>query len=461
MPPPRHQPQTPVTLTVSQLNRQARQLLESHFDYLWVEGEVSNFAAPASGHWYFSLKDGNAQVRCAMFRNRNQRIKPKPANGDAVRLRCRVTLYEGRGEFQLVAEHLEAAGAGALQARFEQLKARLLAEGLFEPERKQSVPESVRHLGVITSPHGAVIHDILTVLNRRCPAIAVSVLPVPVQGESAASEISAAIERANEWHRQGLIELDALLIARGGGSIEDLWAFNEEIVARAIAASALPVVSAVGHEVDVTIADLVADRRAATPSAAAELLSTDQREHWQQLAAIEAELRVRIQRRLNGLALELAHLRKRLKHPGFQLREQAQRLDDLEQRLKLAQRNRLTKFATQQSMLRHRLMRATPATRISSLQRQQRELEQRLGHAVRHGLEQTRARLAYLTRMLDSLSPLKVLDRGYAMVTDKQGSVITEVHQVSPGDAVRARLARGGLELQVIAVNEQTSDVDE
>lgn len=461
MPLSRHEPQTPITLTVSQLNRQARQLLESHFDYLWVEGEVSNFAAPASGHWYFSLKDGNAQVRCAMFRNRNQRIKRRPANGDALRLRCRVTLYEGRGEFQLVVEHLEAAGAGALQARFEQLKARLLAEGLFETETKKNLPQTIRHLGVITSPHGAVIHDILTVLVRRNPAIAVSVLPVSVQGDAAAGEISTAIEHANEWHRQGLIQLDALLIARGGGSIEDLWAFNEEIVARAIAASALPVVSAVGHEVDVTIADLVADRRAATPSAAAEMLSTDQRESWQQLAAMEAELSVKIQRRLRGLALELGHLRRRLKHPGFQLREQAQRLDDLEQRLKLAQRNRLAKFAAQHSMLQHRLMQASPAGLISHLLRQRQELEQRLGHAISHSVEQKRARLAYLTRVLDSLSPLKVLDRGYAIVTDKQGSIITDVHQVSPGDGVSARLASGNLELKVIAIDGQASQLDE
>ena len=258
----------PVTLTVSQLNRQARTLLESHFDFIWVEGEVSNFAAPSSGHWYFSLKDGNAQVRCAMFRNRNQRVRFTPDNGDHIRLRCRVSLYEGRGEFQLIVEHLEHAGAGALQAAFEKLKAALLAEGLFNPERKKPLPESISHLGVITSPTGAAIHDILTVLKRRCPAIAVSVLPVAVQGEGAAAEIVAAIENANRWQREGRIHLDALIVGRGGGSLEDLWPFNEESVARAIAASELPIVSAVGHEVDFTIADMAADQPASVQALA-------------------------------------------------------------------------------------------------------------------------------------------------------------------------------------------------
>ena len=224
-------------LTVSQLNRQAKTLLDSHFDFVWVEGEISNFAAPSSGHWYFSLKDGNAQVRCAMFKNRNQRVKFTPSNGDAIRLRCRVSLYEGRGEFQLIVEHLEHAGAGALQAAFEQLKAKLLAEGLFESVRKQPLPTSVSQLGVITSPTGAAIHDILTILKRRCPAIDVLLLPVPVQGEGAAALIASAIDRANRWQKEGKIQLDALIIGRGGGSLEDLWAFNEEIVARAIAAS--------------------------------------------------------------------------------------------------------------------------------------------------------------------------------------------------------------------------------
>jgi len=394
----------PPALSVSQLNRQARTLLESHFDFVWVEGEVSNFAVPSSGHWYFSLKDGKAQVRCAMFRNRNQRVRFTPQNGDAIRLRCRVSLYEGRGEFQLIVEHLEHAGAGALQAAFEKLKAKLLAEGLFDPKNKKPLPASVSQLGVITSPSGAAIHDILTVLRRRCPAIGVSLLPVAVQGDDAAEQIAGAIERANRWQREGKIQLDALIVGRGGGSLEDLWAFNEEIVARAIAASDLPVVSAVGHEVDFSIADMVADHRAATPSAAAELLSPDQREWQQRLQAIETNLVRLIRRKLGDAATELGHLRRRLKHPGAQLREQAQRLDNLEQRLEAA---------------------------------------------MRQGLQQAGSRLAHLAQMLDSLSPLGTLQRGYAIVTDSHGKVLTDAGKVSVGDEVEARFASGRLGLTV------------
>ncbi|MBE9540351.1 MAG: exodeoxyribonuclease VII large subunit [Proteobacteria bacterium] len=394
----------PPTLSVSQLNRQARTLLESHFDFVWVEGEVSNFAAPSSGHWYFSLKDGGAQVRCAMFRNRNQRVKVTPKNGDAIRLRCRVSLYEGRGEFQLIVEHMEAAGAGALQAAFEALKARLASEGLFDAARKQALPESISRLGVITSPTGAAVHDILTILKRRCPAIEVYIIPVTVQGEQAAPEISSAIERANRWQNEGKISLDALIVGRGGGSLEDLWAFNEELVARAIAASELPIVSAVGHEIDFTIADMVADQRAATPSAAAEMLSPDQREWQDQLKAMEQKLQSLIQRKLADAARELEHLRRRLRHPGHQLREQSQRLDDLEQRLQGAMQRKLQTAGT---------------------------------------------RLAHLAQMLDSLSPLSTLQRGYAIVTDSNGSVVTDASVMSPGDKVEARLAKGRLLLTV------------
>jgi len=394
----------PPTLSVSQLNRQARTLLESHFDFVWVEGEVSNFAAPSSGHWYFSLKDGGAQVRCAMFRNRNQRVKLTPKNGDAIRLRARVSLYEGRGEFQLIVEHMEPAGAGALQAAFEALKAQLASEGLFDADRKQELPDSISALGVITSPTGAAIHDILTVLKRRCPAIAVYLIPVAVQGEQAAPEISSAIERVNRWQQEGKIALDALIVGRGGGSLEDLWAFNEEVVARAIAASELPIVSAVGHETDFTIADMVADQRAPTPSAAAEMLSPDQREWQNQLASMEQKLQQLIQRKLTDCARELEHLRRRLRHPGHQLREQSQRLDDLEQRLQTAMQRKLQPAGT---------------------------------------------RLAHLAQMLDSLSPLSTLQRGYAIVTDSTGSVITDSSVISKGDKVEARLAKGRLQLTV------------
>ena len=440
----------PQVLTVSQLNRQARVLLESHFDFIWVEGEVSNFAAPSSGHWYFTLKDGDAQVRCAMFRNRNGRLRFTPASGDHLRLRCRVSLYEGRGEFQLIVEHLEHAGEGALQVAFEKLKAKLLAEGLFDPARKQPLPETVSRLGVITSPTGAAIHDILTVLERRCPAIEVVILPVAVQGDAAAGEICAAIARANRLHASGELLFDALIVGRGGGSLEDLWAFNEESVARAIAASELPIVSAVGHEVDFSIADMVADQRAATPSAAAEMLSPDQREWLAKLSQLERALERAMRRRLSEAARELEHLRRRLKHPGAQLREQSQRLDELEQRLILAQRNALGRRRQQLALLESRLRAQSPLPRLQQLQRDLASRRERLDAAMRRRLERAQSRLAQLAGVLDSLSPLATLKRGYAIVMDSDGRVVSDAGSVSRGQQLRARLARGQIEVEVL-----------
>jgi exodeoxyribonuclease VII large subunit len=445
-------------LTVSQLNRQARTLLESHFDFVWVSGEISNFAAPSSGHWYFSLKDGGAQVRCAMFRNRNQRLRFSPGNGDAIRLRCRVSLYEGRGEFQLIVEHMEPIGAGALQAAFEALKGRLQAEGLFAPERKQPLPRQVNHLGIITSPTGAAIADILTVLKRRCPAIEVSLLPVAVQGESAAGEIAAAIANANRWQREGKIQLDALIVGRGGGSLEDLWAFNEEAVARAIAASELPVVSAVGHEVDFSIADLVADHRAPTPSAAAELLSPDQREWLAQLTSIEKTLGQQIGRRIAAAATELGHLRRRLKHPGHQLREQAQRLDDLEQRLIFAQRAGNQQRQSRLALARSRLHASSPSQQLIKMRREGEHLEYRLREAIQRKLELSKTRFAHLAQLLDNLSPLRTLERGYAIIADGDGVVVTQSSSVSKGDQLNARLAKGRLELTVTRTQPDEDD---
>ena len=448
----------PPALTVSQLNRQAKNLLESHFDFVWVEGEISNFASPSSGHWYFSLKDGNAQVRCAMFRNRNQRVKFTPDNGDAIRLRARVSLYEGRGEFQLIVEHLEHAGAGALQAAFEKLKTRLAAEGLFDQALKKPLPEQVSRLGVITSPTGAAIHDILTVLKRRCPAIEVYILPVAVQGEGAAAEICAAIERVNRLQSSGEINLDALIVGRGGGSLEDLWAFNEESVARAIVASSLPVVSAVGHEIDFSIADMAADHRAPTPSAAAELLSPDQREWQERLRVLEANLHRQIKRKLADAARELDHLRKRLKHPGAQLREQAQRLDDLEQRLLLAQRNSLAQKQAQLALLASRLHARSPLPMVIQHQSELQRLSQRMESAIKKRLADANQQVSHLAQVLESLSPIATLKRGYAIVTDSQGRIVTDAQSRAVGDTVQARLATGSLDLEVTATHSESPD---
>ncbi|GAB3279091.1 exodeoxyribonuclease VII large subunit [Parahaliea aestuarii] len=439
----------PPTLTVSQLNSQVRRLLESSFDFLWVEGEISNFAAPSSGHWYFSLKDAGAQVRCAMFRNRNQRLRLQPKNGDHIRLRCRVSLYEGRGEFQLIAEFMEPAGAGALQAAFEQLKAKLLAEGLFAPERKRPLPDHIHHLGIITSPTGAAIHDILTVLERRWPAMQIHLLPVAVQGDAAAGEIAAAIGRANRLAASGEVPLDALIVGRGGGSLEDLWAFNEEVVARAIVASALPVVSAVGHEVDFTIADMAADVRAATPSAAAELVSPNREEWLARLQQLEGRLERAMARRLAEMRSQLEHLRKRLRHPGQQLREQAQRLDELEQRLIRAQHHALQRRGAELALMESRLLARSPLPRVRQLQQQLGTTEKRMENAVRNRLQRAREQLGQLAQLLDSVSPLATLGRGYSVLTSEAGKVIRDAADVDIGQTLSGRLARGRLALRV------------
>jgi exodeoxyribonuclease VII large subunit len=450
---PFHDQEPPQVLTVSQLNRQAKTLLESHFDFVWVGGEISSFARPSSGHWYFTLNEGNTQVRCAMFRNRNQRLRFTPEQGDDVRVRCRVSLYEGRGEFQLIVEHMELAGAGALQAAFEKLKNKLQAEGLFDQARKKTLPQEIQRLGVITSPTGAAIHDILHVLERRCPSIEVFLLPVAVQGEGAAQQIAAAIERANRWQRAGSVDLDALVVGRGGGSVEDLWAFNEEAVARAIADSELPVISAVGHEVDFSIADLVADQRAATPSAAAEMLSPDQGEWRALLQGLSSAMARLVRGQLAREATRLEHLQQRLRHPGAQLREQAQRVDDLEQRLLLAQRNLLHRRAGELQLLRGRLQGLSPAPLLQRLQVQNIEHSRRLHSAMEARLRACRQQLGRLAQVLDSLSPLAVLQRGYGIVEDGDGTVLTDATQVKVGDTVIARLARGSLGLVVERVD--------
>ncbi|MEM1113838.1 MAG: exodeoxyribonuclease VII large subunit [Pseudomonadota bacterium] len=448
----------PLTLTVSELNRQARTLLESHFDYVWVEGEISNLATPSSGHWYFSLKDGNAQVRCAMFRGRNQRLRFKPQGGDAVRLRCRVSLYEGRGEFQLIVEHMEPAGAGALQLAFEALKRKLQEEGLFEPERKRPVPRYVRRLAVITSPTGAAIHDILTVLERRAPGIEVMLLPVAVQGENAAPQISAAIEQVNRWHSEGRLNADLLLVGRGGGSLEDLWAFNEEAVARAIAASALPVISAVGHEVDISIADLVADLRAATPSAAAELISRDQRELLQRLNELDRALTYHTRTHITRLATELGHLRRRLQHPGYRLREQSQRVDDLELRLRQACLAVQQEKATRLALLSTRLQARSPRLQLRQEADRLDNLKQRLHGAGVLRLERYREKLARLSQLLDSVSPLRTLERGYSLVSRaKDGRIVRSVRQVAVGDALQARVSDGFVQVQVEDISSEAN----
>ncbi len=433
-------PRNRSAISVSELNRQVKSLLEHSFMTLQVEGEISNLARPSSGHWYFTLKDDRAQVRCAMFRGRNQQVRFRPKEGDQVVVMAKVSLYEGRGDFQLICEQMQESGQGRLQQAFERLKLQLSQEGLFDASRKRPLPSPARHIGVITSPTGAAIHDILQVLQRRCPSLPVALYPTAVQGNEAAAQIVRALELANRDGR-----CDALIVGRGGGSLEDLWPFNEESVARAIAASGIPVVSAVGHEVDISISDLVADLRAPTPSAAAELLSPDQSQLQQQLQVLRQRLARQTMRTLDQHRARLNHLRARLRHPGERLREQSQRLDQLELRLQRALNRRLQHSDQRLEALHQRLQRSSPSRLLERKQQQLAPLQQRLQHGIELLLQQRRQQLQFQARQLHGVSPLATLERGYAIVQDKNGQAITRQEQVSPGDQINARLHQGTL----------------
>ena len=435
-------------LSVSQLNRSVRHLLETQLPMLWVEGEISNFARPASGHWYLTLKDDQAQVRCAMFRNTNQRVGFQPANGTQVLVRCRAGLYEGRGEYQLVIEHMEEAGFGALQRQFEMLKQQLSTEGLFDTQHKQPMPESVRHIGVITSATGAAVKDILSVLNRRFPSIRVSIFPTAVQGAQAAGQIIEAINNAN---RQG--QCDALIVGRGGGSLEDLWPFNEETVARAIFASEIPIVSAVGHEVDFTIADFVADLRAPTPSAAAELLSPDGEDMLNQFEGFEILLGEAMTRKIRQLEQRTDYLQKRLQHPGRKLQEQAQHLDHLDIRLRRAMAGTMQQQAVRMKTLGDKLGRQNPRGAIVQRQQLVANAVKHMMRAVSQQLESKQNKTAQAMHLLDTVSPLKTLGRGYSIIRDNNDAVIRSVAAVKAGDELRGQLVDGEVVFAVTGTN--------
>jgi len=437
--------------TVSRLNREAKLLLEGSFPSLWVEGEISKPAFPPSGHVYFGLKDADAVVRCALFRGAQRIAGVQPRDGMHVLARARVSLYEGRGEFQLIVEYLEEAGEGALRRAFEQLKQRLAQEGLFDTAHKKPLPRLPRRIGLVTSASGAVLHDIVTTLKRRFPAIGVLLYPVPVQGTGAAEKIAAAIRLAGKRR-----DCDALIVARGGGSLEDLWAFNEEIVARAIYACPLPVVSAIGHETDVTIADFVADARAPTPTAAAELLSPDWREWDAAFRGLALRAVRQMQTRLQQAAQHLDWLGARLVHPRNRIETLHHRLHGLVLRLRLAQGERQRTVRTRLTELATRLYRHSPGPRLQAQRLQQRHLRHRLEAAVRRRLETVRERLGHLAQTLHALSPLATLERGYAIVHHAEsGAVLRDARTVRPGEPVRAQLARGALDCRVEKVHEK------
>jgi exodeoxyribonuclease VII large subunit len=437
--------------SVSQLNRSVRHLIETQLPLLWVEGEISNFARPASGHWYLTLKDDQAQVRCAMFRNANQRVGFKPANGTQVLVRCRAGLYEGRGEYQLVIEHMEEAGFGALQRQFEQLKQKLSDEGLFDNQHKKPMPDSVGHIGVITSATGAAVKDILSVLERRFPSIKVSIFPTVVQGEQAAKQIVEAISNANQ-HGQ----CDALIVGRGGGSLEDLWPFNEELVARAIFASDIPIVSAVGHEVDFTIADFVADLRAPTPSAAAELLSPDGEDILNQFEGFEILLTEAVGRMIKQLEQRADYLKKRLRHPGHKLQEQSQHLDHLDIRLRRAINSRLEQRRQQMNRVQSQLARVHPGEAIDDYHQLVARYVKQMSRTIKQQLEVSRSKTGQAMHLLDMVSPLKTLGRGYSIIRDADNAVIKSVASVTEGDLLRGQLEDGEVIFAVTETNSKT-----
>jgi exodeoxyribonuclease VII large subunit len=432
--------------SVSRLNREVRVLLERGFGSLWLEAEISNFARPSSGHWYFSLKDAGAQVRCCMFRQRNMLLGFAPRDGQKVLVRARIGLYEPRGEYQLVIDHMEDAGLGALKRQFDELAAKLAAEGLFAPERKRPLPALPKRIGVITSPSGAAIHDILHVLARRFAAIPVLLYPVAVQGAAAAAEIVAALKLAGRR-----AECDVLILARGGGSLEDLWAFNDEALARAIGACPIPVVSGIGHEIDFTIADFAADVRAATPSAAAEIVAPDA-EEW---AASLRRLRERLQRALRqGIDTHRERLRwligrAELVNPEARLAQQGQRLDELEQRASRALRQILADRRSALGLSVSRLWQLSPAARLQGTAARHAALFARLRAAGLQQLNRARERLAPLVRTLNAVSPLATLDRGYAIVSLEGGAILRDAKDATAGTIIEARLSQGRIRAKV------------
>ncbi len=434
-------------LHVSELNHKVKQLLETHFSTVWVQGELSNFARPRSGHWYFTLKDDKAQLRCAMFRNRNQLLRYNPRDGEQLLVRGRLSLYEGRGDYQLVAAFMEPAGEGALRLALEQLKRRLESEGLFEPKAKQPLPERPSRIAVITSPTGAALHDILTVLRRRSPATAVIILPVAVQGTQAAGQIVQALQLANGGSDK--LTPDAIILARGGGSIEDLWPFNEEAVARAIFASRIPIVSAVGHETDFSISDFVADLRAPTPSAAAELVSRDDSVLLAKLNHSKAMLTRLITQRIAIERQALVGVARHLRHPRQRLEELAQRSDELASRLQQALRRNLHTRYIELSHRQTRLAAQTPAVAIHEAQLQLKIAHNSLQHAMQSTLANKRAATQNCAGVLDAISPLATLNRGYAIVRNTRQQVVKDSTKVRVGDKITAQLARGALVCEV------------
>lgn len=440
---------TPAIFTVSRLNQTVRLLLEQEMGQVWISGEISNFSQPSSGHWYFTLKDDNAQVRCAMFRNSNRRVTFRPQHGQQVLVRANITLYEPRGDYQIIVESMQPAGEGLLQQKYEQLKAALSAEGLFDQQFKQPLPSPATCVGIVTSRTGAALHDILQVLKRRDPSLPVIIYPTAVQGDDAPLQIVRAIERANLRH-----ECDVLIVGRGGGSLEDLWSFNDERVARAIFASRIPVVSAVGHETDVTIADFVADLRAPTPSAAAEIVSRNQQELLRQLQTGQQRLEMAMDYFIANRHRRFTQLHHRLQqqHPQLRLARQQTVLERLRQRMSVALDGQIKRAGQRQQRMLQRLNQQNPQPRIYRAQTRLQQLEYRLAESVRARLASTRERFGNAVTHLEAVSPLSTLARGYSVTLAADGKPITKAKQITTGDTLTTRLADGIVESEVKSI---------
>ncbi len=432
--------------TPRRLNREIRFQLEDGYRDIWIEGEISNLSRPASGHAYFTLKDESAQVRCALFRNR--RVTTPLSDGAQVLLRARVSLYEARGEYQLIVEHVEPAGEGLLRRQFEELKKKLAGEGLFAEERKQDLPLYPRHIAIISSATGAAIRDVCSVLARRYPSVRVTLVPSQVQGDQAPKQLVAALQAAQR------LRPDVILLTRGGGSLEDLWAFNDESLARAMAECPTPLVSAVGHEVDFTIADFVADVRAPTPSAAAELLVPDQLELIQQFAGAEKRLRRALQSELQRNMQRVDYLLRRLQanHPGQRIRLAREKLEAQRLRITAAWAARHRGFGSRLELAREKLHGNSPAARVEALRLRLAQLSQRPAQLLKARLRILAERLRGSARALNAVSPLAVLDRGYSLTRDETGELLTDAADVQPGQTIQTRLARGQLISEVRSI---------
>ena len=438
-------------LQVSELTRKVRFILESELNTVWLTGEISNFVAASSGHWYLSLKDSKSQVRCAMFKGNNRKVrlsnKGVPRNGQQVLARAKVSLYEPRGDFQLIIEQMEDAGEGLLRQQYEQLKNKLNALGVFSQDHKKNIPPHIQKVGVVTSPTGAAVKDILTVLKRRNPNIQVVIYPALVQGEYASNDICHAIHLANSRK-----ECDVLIVGRGGGSLEDLWPFNEESVVQAIYDSAIPVISAVGHEVDTTLSDYVADLRAATPSAAAELVSSDSDELLKRITMLRQRLNNSIIQNNNLLSQKVNHLKHRLAqvHPEQQLHVHQQRADELKLRLTQTVNRFMTQALHRPNQLQQRLMRLSPIKKIAERQTQVEQLEQRLINVMKSKLQHKSELFVHLIEQLQLVSPLATIARGYSVVRNTEDEVISSVMQVSANDEISLQVTDGSIKAKVL-----------